>query len=194
VTVGFIIGVVVGGIVGASKSWWSSAILHFMEFVQSFPVFILALAFVAMRGPSAANVIIVIGALNVPIFVRLVRSEILSISESMFIEAARCAGNGHIGLVFRHFLPNAIGPAVAQFSVNVGWALLLASGLSFIGAGVQRPAAEWGLDIADGAENIVSGQWWVAGFPGLALGLAVLSFALAGDAIRDARDIRKKKT
>jgi peptide/nickel transport system permease protein len=189
----FAVGVPLGAAVGNSHRFWASVVMRLMDFVQSFPLFVLALAFVSVRGPSVTNVVLVIGVLNVPVFVRLVRAEALALRESTFVEAARCVGNSDLRLIFRHTLPNALGSALAQFSISVGWALLLTAGLSFVGAGLQPPTPEWGLEIADGAENIVSGEWWIAVFPGLALGLAVLSFALAGDTVRDLLDVRRRE-
>jgi len=188
----FMVAVPVGAVAGYFRSWWSGAIMRSMDFLQSFPIFVLAMAFVAVLGPRISNVIIILGILNIPIFVRLTRSEVLVLREATFIEAARCVGNSNLRLIVVHILPNALGPALAQVSINIGWALLLTAGLSFVGAGLQPPAPEWGLQISEGADNIISGQWWISAFPGLALGLCVLSFALAGDVIRRALDVRSR--
>jgi peptide/nickel transport system permease protein len=150
------------------------------------------MAFVAVLGPRASNVIFILGVLNFPIFVRLTRTEVLVLREATFVEAATCVGNSDLRLVLVHILPNASGPALGQVSINIGWALLLTAGLSFVGAGLQPPAPEWGLQISEGADNIISGQWWISLFPGLALGLCVLSFAMAGDVIRGLMDVRSR--
>jgi peptide/nickel transport system permease protein len=186
----FLFAVPIGAMAGYFRSWWSGLVMRVMDFLQSFPIFVLAMAFVAVLGPRISNVIIILGVLNVPIFVRLTRAEVLVLREATFIEAARCVGNTNLRLILFHVLPNALGPALAQVSINIGWALLLTAGLSFVGAGLQPPAPEWGLQISEGADNIVSGQWWISLFPGLALGLCVLSFALAGDVIRKLLDVR----
>lgn len=183
VLVSFFIGSGLGALVGFSRSWWSNLVLRILEFVQSFPVFIIALALVAVSGPTTENVILVIGVLNVPIFARLVRSEVLGLREKAFVEAGRATGSSTVRLTLKYILPNSMVSAVAQASVSVGFALLLTAGLSFIGAGLQSPTPEWGVMIAEGAGYTVSGQWWMVIFPGLALGLAVLGFAMAGDAI-----------
>jgi peptide/nickel transport system permease protein len=192
VAIAFAIATPVGAIAGYSRRWWGSGIMRIMDFIQAFPVFIVAMALVAVRGPSTFNVVLVIALLNIPIFVRLVRSEVLSLREKTFIEAARSVGNSDLRLVMRHVLPNALGPSIAQASASIGWALLLTAGLSFVGAGIRPPTAEWGTMIAEGAQNMITGEWWISLFPGLALGAAVLGFALAGDALRAMLDVRSR--
>jgi peptide/nickel transport system permease protein len=192
VALAFLIATPLGAAAGYSRHWWAGTTMRFMDFLQSFPIFVLAMAFVAFAGPSLRNVIIVLAVLFIPIFVRVVRSEVLAMREANFIEAARCVGNSDFRVITRHVLPNVLSTSLAQASVNIGWALLVVAGISFIGAGIQPPTPEWGLMISEGAENIVSGQWWVALFPGIALGLAVLAFALAGDTLRDHLDVRTR--
>ena len=177
------IGVPVGVISGFYRGLASEVISRVADVIQTFPVFILAMAIVAMTGQNIWNVVFVIAVLNAPIYLRLMRGQTYALRERGFIEAARCAGNRDWQIITRHLVPNAIGPAIAQFSINVGWAMLLTAGLSFIGAGVRVPTAEWGLMIANGAQNMITGQWWIAFFPGIALGITVLGFALLGDAL-----------
>lgn len=186
----FLIAVPIGALAGYSRTWWSGAVMRVTDFLQSFPIFVLAMTFVAVLGPRISNVIIILGLLNIPIFVRLTRTEVLVLREAIFVEAAKCVGNGDGRLILRHILPNALSPALAQVSVNIGWALLLTAGLSFVGAGLQPPSPEWGLEISEGTENIITGQWWISLFPGLALGLCVLSFAMAGDVLQRLMDVR----
>jgi peptide/nickel transport system permease protein len=176
------IGLPVGVISGFYRGLAAEAISRVADVIQTFPVFVLAMATVAMTGQNIWNVVFVIALLNAPIYLRLMRGQTHSLRERLFIEAARCAGNRDWQIIYRHLVPNAIGPAVAQFSINIGWAMLLTAGLSFVGAGVRVPTAEWGLMIASGAQNMITGQWWIAFFPGVALGLTVLGFALLGDA------------
>jgi peptide/nickel transport system permease protein len=192
VAISFAIAVPLGAAIGYSRRWLGGGLMRGMDFLQSFPVFILAMAIVAVTGQSVTNVVLVIAVLNVPIFVRLMRTEVLALRERTFVEAARGAGNSDLRLVFRHILPNAAGPALSQASVNVGWALLLVAGVSFVGAGVPPPTAEWGVMIGEGARNMITGEWWISVFPGIALGIAVLAFALAGDALRSLLDVRTR--
>ena len=181
----------IGALLGFTQGWWNTLTMRAMDFVQSFPPFILAMALAAVTGPSVLNVILIIGLLNVPIFVRLIRAEVLGLRERDFVDAAKCAGNSDSRLVIRHILPNAMSAAVAQASVNIGWAMILTAGLSFVGAGVAPPTPEWGAMISEGAEYIITGEWWIATFPGIALGLSVLAFALVGETVTRALDIRK---
>src|SRR5262249_34237185 len=137
------------------RSLVSSLIMRAMDFVQSLPVFIMAMSLVAALGQDITNVIYVLMLFNIPVFVRLMRSEALSLREIEYIEAARCVGNSNRRIVFRHLLPNSLAPALIQLSVSIGAAVLLTAGLSFIGAGVRVPTPEWGLMIASGAQNMI---------------------------------------
>jgi peptide/nickel transport system permease protein len=176
------IGVPLGVISGFYRGFAAETISRIADVIQTFPVFVLAMATVAMTGQNIWNIIFVIAVLNAPIYLRLMRGQTHALRERLFIEAARCAGNRDWQIISRHLVPNAVGPAIAQFSINIGWAMLLTAGLSFVGAGVRVPTAEWGLMIANGAQNMITGQWWIAFFPGVALGVTVLGFALLGDA------------
>jgi peptide/nickel transport system permease protein len=142
------------------------------------------MALVAVTGQKMINVIYVVAFLNAPIYLRLMRSGVLSIKSRTFVEAAACVGNSDLRILFRHILPNVIGTAVTQASVNIGWAILLTSGLSFIGAGVPVPTPEWGAMIAVGAPTIITGEWWSSLFPGLAIAVTALGFALVGDGLQ----------
>ena len=122
--------------------------------------------------------------LNIPFFLRVTRGAVLQVRERTFVEAARCVGNSDLGIAFRHVMPNALTPALANLSPTIGFSILLTSGLSFVGAGVPVPTPEWGSMIAIGAPNMMTGQWWTALFPGLALGVTILGYALVGDGLR----------
>jgi peptide/nickel transport system permease protein len=170
-----------GIIAGYSRGIIGEVISRISDIIQSFPVFILAMVIVAIRGPSIINVIFVVAFLNSPIYLRLLRSHTLQLRERAFIEAARSVGNSDIRIVFRHLLPNSITIALIQLPVTIGWAVLLTSSLSFIGAGVRPPVAEWGAMIAVGAQNMITGEWWPSLFPGVALGTTVFGFASVGN-------------
>lgn len=168
-------------------------VMRIADIVQSFPVFILALGLVAVAGPGALNVIVAVAFVNFPIYLRLFRSETLSIRERTYIDAARAAGLSDARILRTHVLPNAMGPALVQVSVSIGMAILLTAGLSFIGAGVRVPTPEWGSMISIGAPNIVTGQWWPSIFPGLAMGITVLAFSIAGQAVAEMLDPRRRR-
>jgi peptide/nickel transport system permease protein len=185
VLIGSPLGLIAGYFSGTRGLWGrvSEVMMRIADVVQAFPVFVLAIALVAALGQSARNVIIAIAFVNAPIYLRLLRTQALSLRERRFVDAARVAGNSEMRIVFRHILPNATGPAIIQSSVNMGWAVLLTAGLSFVGAGVRVPTPEWGSMIAVGAQNMITGQWWPALFPGIAIALTVLGFALIGDSL-----------
>jgi peptide/nickel transport system permease protein len=178
-----LIGVPFGVISGYMRGWASSATGRVFDVMQCLPPFIVAMCLVAFAGQSVLNVIIVLALLNSPIYVRLVRSKVYSVKQRKFVEAATCTGNSDRRIVFRHLLPNSIEPVLVQFPVQVGWAILMTAALSFVGAGVRSPTPEWGSMIAIGAPLLITGQWWVAVFPGIAVGLCVLGLALLANAL-----------
>ncbi|SHG00887.1 peptide/nickel transport system permease protein [Kaistia soli DSM 19436] len=181
VAISLAIGVPIGVLVGYYRGFTGALVMRFFDFIQSFPVFVLGMALVAVLGQEIWSVVIVLCMLFVPMFSRIVRAEVLSLRERPFIAAARCSGAGDFAIMFRHILPNAMTPVIVQISVSIGMAILLTAGLSFIGAGVRLPAPEWGLMVSSGAQQMILGVWWVALFPGLAIVFSVLSFALLSD-------------
>jgi peptide/nickel transport system permease protein len=183
--VGMPLGLIAGYFSGTRGPWgWlSEGMMRAADVLQAFPVFVLAIALVAALGPSARNVIVAITFVNAPIYLRLMRTQALSLRERRFVDAARVSGSSEARIVIRHILPNSTSPAIIQSSVNVGWSVLLTAGLSFVGAGVRVPTPEWGSMIAVGSQNMITGQWWPALFPGIAIGITVLGFALIGDSL-----------
>jgi peptide/nickel transport system permease protein len=190
VAVSFAIGVTLGGLagyLGGSFDIWTSRVA---EMLQVFPLFVLAMALVAALGNDLRNVILATAIVNLPFYVRLARVEVGVLSTQLYVEAARAAGNGDARIIGRVLLPNVMPNLMIQLSVNLGWAILNAASLSFIGLGIRPPTAEWGIMVADGATQAMAGHWWLVVFPGLALALAVFAFNLLGDALRDIFDIR----
>lgn len=186
VAIGAPLGVVAGYFEGADRRamrWISEGTLRLLDVIQAFPVFILAMVLVAIRGTGPVNVVFAVAFVNFPVFLRLVRSEILSLREQPYAEAAVALGNSELGVGFKHLLPNAWPTVLVQVSVTIGFAVLLTAGLSFVGAGVSPPTPELGAMIASGAKFMITGQWWVAMFPGLLLGLIVFTFAVMGDIV-----------
>ena len=155
--------------------------LRTLDVIQAFPVFIFAMVLVAIRGTSLTNIIAAIAFVNLPVFIRLVRSEILSLQSQPYTEAAIAVGNSHFRVGYRHLLPNAVPAVVVQVSVTVGFAILLTAGLSFVGAGVNPPTPELGAMIAGGARFLITDQWWPAVFPGFVLAYTVFTFGLFGE-------------
>ena len=181
-----IVGTFIGALVGYYSSgrgvrvWASYAVMRAADVLQAFPVFVFAIALVASLGQSIQTVVLAIAFVNAPIYLRLMRAQVMSIREMRYVEASLVAGLSDLQTILRHIVPNAMGPILAQLSINIGWAILLTAGLSFIGAGVRAPTPEWGSMIAMGFQNVVTGQWWPSVFPGLALAITVFGFSLVG--------------
>jgi peptide/nickel transport system permease protein len=192
VAVSFAAGGLLGAAAGYFGGWLDRIVIRVCDMVMSFPLFVLAMGIVAALGNSVFNIILATAVVNLPFYVRVARTEVNVRRDAGFIEAARLAGNGDARILFRHLIPNALPPMMVQVSLNLGWAILNAAGLSFIGLGVSPPQAEWGIMVAEGANHIISGEWWVALFPGLVLMLAVFTFNLLGDGLRDLIDPRRR--
>lgn len=188
----FAVGGLLGACAGYFGGWLERIVMRGCDMVMSFPLFVLAMGIVAAMGNSVANIILATAVVNLPFYIRVARTEVNVRREAGFIEAARLAGNGDARILFAHLIPNAMPPMMVQVSLNMGWAILNAAGLSFIGLGVSPPAAEWGIMVAEGATFIISGEWWVALFPGAVLMLAVFTFNLLGDGLRDLTDPRRR--
>jgi len=189
-----LIGVPLGVIAGYKGGILDEVLLRVLDVLRAFPSIILALAVVAATGSSLVNVVLVIGLLDSPIFARVVRAEVLALRHSTFVRAAVAVGNPPWRVMLVHILPNAILGATAQLPVRMAWAVRISATLAFIGVGIQAPAPEWGAMIRQGAEYVISGEWWVATFPGLGLIGLVLGFNLLGDGLSDILDPRRKAT
>jgi peptide/nickel transport system permease protein len=146
-----LIGVPLGAVSGFFGGWIDSVLQRISEMLQAFPVVLFAMAILIAVGSSLVNLAIVIAVINVPIYLRIVRSVVLPLARSEFVEAARCTGNGSFSLIIRHLLPNVWGPTIAQYTVNFAWAIQIIAGLSFLGLGVHIPDAEWGLMVQQGS-------------------------------------------
>jgi len=192
VALSLVIGVPVGALSGYFGGVVDDVIMRILDSLQAFPSYILAMAIVAAVGQDLSNIIWVLAFVSFPIYARLIRAQMLSVKESQFAEAARCLGNSPLRIIFRHLLPNCMGPIWVQGSLNAGHALLLAASLSFIGLGVRIPTPEWGLMVSMGSRNVVFGEWWQSFFPGVAIFLAVLGFNLLGDGLQDVFDPKRR--
>jgi peptide/nickel transport system permease protein len=190
VMIAFAVGSAAGVTGGFYGGWADRLVGRVLDTIMAFPLFVLAMGIVAALGNTVANIVYATAIINVPFYARLARSEAMVRREAGFIEAARLAGNGGVRILAVHLFPNCLPPMMVQISLNLGWAILNAAGLSFIGLGVRPPTPEWGIMVAEGAAFIVSGEWWIALFPGAALMLAVFCFNLLGDGLRDTGDAR----
>ena len=193
-TIMAVVGIPLGLIAGWRGGWVDEVLLRVLDVLRAFPTIILALAIVAATGQGFLNVILVVGFLDSPIFARIVRAEVLALRNATFVRAAVAAGNPEWRVLLVHILPNAILGATAQLPLRMAWAVRISATLAFIGIGVQAPAPEWGAMIRQGAEYVISGEWWVALFPGLALIAMVLGLNLAGDGLSDLLDPKRRAT
>lgn len=187
-----LIGVPLGLIAGYRGGLLDEVLLRILDVMRSFPAIILALAVVAATGQTLLNVIIILGFVEAPIFARVVRAEVLALRSGGFVEAAVAAGNSTRRVIFLHIMPNAINGATAQIPLRMAWAVRASATLAFLGIGIQAPAPEWGAMIRQGAEFLISGQWWIALFPGIALVGIVLGFNLLGDGLQDLLDPKRR--
>ncbi|MCX7309617.1 MAG: ABC transporter permease [Afipia sp.] len=185
-----------GGIAGIASGYfggWTDRIVgRISDTIMAFPLFVLAMGIVAALGNTVQNIIIATAIVNFPLYVRVARAEANVRRDAGFVQAARLSGNSEYRILLGHILPNIMPIMIVQMSLTMGYAILNAAGLSFIGLGVRPPTAEWGIMVAEGATFMVSGEWWIAFFPGLALMIAVFCFNLLGDGLRDIVDPQRR--
>ncbi|MGK7912947.1 MAG: ABC transporter permease [Synechococcus sp.] len=188
----FLAGSVLGTCAGYFGGWVDRIAGRLIDTIMAFPLFVLAMGIVAALGNSVENIIYATALVNLPLYARVVRSEVVVARKAGYVDAARLAGNGDWRIMAAHIFPNVLPATMVPMSLNMGWSILNAAGLSFIGLGVRPPTAEWGIMVAEGATYIISGEWWMALFPGMMLMLAVFCFNLLGDGLRDLVDPRRR--
>ena len=192
VAVAVLIGVPFGLLAGYRGGLVDEALVRIADAMRVFPSIILALAIVAVLGPSLLNVVLVIGLLDAAVFARVVRAEALALRAGSYVDSAVAVGNPVRRILLIHLLPNAIQGATAMIAIRAAWAVRISATLAFLGVGIQAPAPEWGAMIRQGAEFMVTGQWWVGVPPGLALILMVVGLNLLGDGLQDVLDPRRR--
>jgi peptide/nickel transport system permease protein len=183
VVIALVGGGLIGLLVGYVRGPLGELAMRALELAQAFPLFVVAMICIVMLGGSIWDLIGVAALLNAPIYIRLVRSQVLSVREETFVEASRANGLSETRIALRHVLPNSMTAAFAQAPITVGYTILLTAGLSFIGVGIRPPTPEWGSMIASGTNSIVLGQWWMSVFPGAALALTAFGFAAVGEVL-----------
>ena len=188
----FLMGGIAGIAAGYFGGWTDRIVGRISDTIMAFPLFVLAMGIVAALGNTVQNIIIATAIVNFPLYVRVARAEANVRREAGFVQAARLSGNSEYRILLGHILPNIMPIMIVQMSLTMGYAILNAAGLSFIGLGVRPPTAEWGIMVAEGATFMVSGEWWIAFFPGLALMIAVFCFNLLGDGLRDIVDPQRR--
>ena len=188
----FVVGAVIGALCGYAGGRLDRYTGRFVDVLMAFPLFVLAMALVAALGNRVENIVVATAIINLPFYIRFARAEVNVRRNAGWVEAARAGGDSHLSVVMRFLLPNILPAMAVQISLNLGWAILNAAGLSFIGLGVRPPTPEWGILVAEGARFITTGKWWLVACPGLALMLSVLCFNLLGDGLRDILDPRMR--
>jgi len=188
----FLMGGLAGVAAGFFGGWTDRIVSRIADTIMAFPLFVLAMGIVAALGNTVQNIVIATAIVNFPLYARIARTEANVRREAGFVQAARVSGNGEFRILLTQILPNIMPIMIVQMSLTMGYAILNAAGLSFIWLGVRPPDAEWGIMVAEGAAFMVSGEWWVALFPGLALMVAVFCFNLLGDGLRDIVDPQRR--
>lgn len=183
------IGVPLGSIAGYRGGVVDEMIMRTMDMVISIPALVLGLALIGTLGAGIWKVILVIGIVYSPQYARIIRGEVLTIKEKEYVEAAENTGLGHLSILGKHIIPNALTPVLVQATYHIATAIILEASLSFLGLGVQPPTPTWGVMISNGRSHL-PGAWWISTFPGLAIMITVLSFNLLGDGLRDEFDPR----
>lgn len=187
VAIAMAIGVCVGSIAGFYGGKVDAFLMRLVDIMLAFPTFFLILAVIAILEPSISTIMIVIGITGWMDVARLVRAEFLSLKERDFVASAKALGASDLRVIFRHLLPNALSPVFVSATFAVAGAILVESGLSFLGLGVQPPEPSWGNILTSGKDNITV-AWWMSVFPGFAILITVLSYNLVGEGLRDALD------
>lgn len=188
------VGLLVGGGVGLAAGYRGRLtdllLMRLIDAILAFPALILAIAIVAALGPDLKNAMLAIGIVQIPVFARLARAQVLSLKHLEFVTAARSIGAGPGRIITRHLLPNLLNPIIVQVSLSAAFAILAEATLSFLGLGAQPPTPDWGFMINTGTQFLANGDWWLAIAPGVAICIAVFGFNWLGDALRDALDPR----
>jgi peptide/nickel transport system permease protein len=184
-SIGTLIGVIAGSYGGIVDGFF----MRLIDALMALPGILLALTVAATLGPGLYNAMIAVGVAWIPSFARIVRSSVLQIKETTYVEAARASGASDMRIIFRHILPNTLAAIMVLASLGVATAILVGAALSFLGVGASPPTAEWGIMLSDGRPFMRS-AWWIMAFPGLAITVTVLGANLVGDGLRDVLDPR----
>jgi peptide/nickel transport system permease protein len=191
VTIALGLGVPIGLLAGYGGRWIDAVLSRIADAMLAVPFLILAIALAAFLGPSLQNAMIAIGLTTAPVFVRLTRGQVMAVMVEDYVEAARAVGNPPVRIAIRHILPNILPALIVQATLSIATAIIAEASLSFLGLGQQPPAPSWG-SMLNTAQRFLTLSPWLAVWPGLAIFLAVLSFNLLGDALRDALDPRER--
>lgn len=191
VSISTFVGVLLGALAAFYGGWLEEIVMRFMDVLFAFPAVLLAITVMAILGRGVENAMIAIAIVYVPIFARVTRGAVIGVRNAEFVNAARALGRRESTVLFRHVLPNALGPIIAQVSISLAFAILAEAALSFFGLGTQPPDPSWGRMLASG-RSFLHQAWWLGVFPGLAIMLSVMGFNFLGDALRDLLDPRMR--
>ena len=185
-----VLGIAIGAVLSLplGGTFFSSTVMRGMDIILAFPGYLLAIAIVAFLGPGLEKGMIAIGIVGIPIYARITRASVLSVTQKEYILAAQSTGEGHARILFLHIFPNILSPLTVQSTMGLAGAILSAAALGFLGLGAIPPTPEWGAMLGDSYRYLASGAWWAVVFPGVAIMLSVLGFNLLGDGLRDALD------
>lgn len=185
-------GITIGLLAGYYKGVFDTLAMRFIDILMAFPYVLLAIAIIAALGPGLLNAMIAISIVGIPYYARIVRGTVLSLREQEYIEAQKALGASDLRILFKHILPNSLSPIIVAATLDVGWMIIAASGMSFLGLGAQPPTAEWGVMLSDGKDFLRAAPH-ISLLPGMAIFIVVLSLNLLGDGLRDALDPRLKQ-
>ena len=186
-----IVGTAIGAVAGYAGGVWDELLMRVTEVFMAFPIIILAMSIAAALGPSVLNAVIAMIVVWWPNYARIVRSLVISVKSNEYVDAARAIGASNRYILWRTILPNCVAPAVVMATLDIGNAILIFAGLSFLGLGPEPSAPEWGRMVADGIDYF--DQWWLSAFPGIAIFTVVMAFNFIGDGLRDLADPRTRK-
>jgi peptide/nickel transport system permease protein len=187
------IGLPLGLYAGYRGGFPAEVVMRLMDILLAFPSLVLALAIGAAVGPGVVGEIVAIGLVNIPVYARQAQAQTAAVRQLTYVESARAQGSPFSRLALRHILPNMFTPVLVSATLGLGFAVLTAASLSYLGLGIQPPTADWGSMISDGSQYVVTGQWWMSVFPGLAIMSLVFAFNTAGDGLRDLLDPRSHR-
>lgn len=191
-TIAILIGVPLGSASGFLGGWVDEIVMRVTDVFLTVPALVLAMAMGVALGPGMTNAMFAISLVWWPGYARLTRGQVLSLREQDFVESARALGASPFHMIFRHIIPNVISPVIIKASMDMGFAILVAAGLGYIGIGVQAPRPEWGVMISEG-RGLMRQAWWISTFPGLAMFVTVMGFNLLGDGLRDVFDPKMRR-
>jgi len=178
------LGIAIGALIGFVGGFIDAFVGRILDLFQAYPVLILALAISGLASDSLLTVVFIITLVDAPVFIRLVRSEVVRIKSAHFVESAKALGNSDFRIVFRHILPIAIPPVLIQIPIRIAYSINIVAAMAFVGVGIQPPTPEWGSMIKVGSPYISSGEWWIAIFPGLAIFGICLALNLISDELQ----------